>query len=100
MSLNSSEFLAVIHGQEAGRPVPVDLDLEARVQSVVRELIREGLLQSAHDCAEGGLAVALAEGRPMAEAIRFANTAAALSVTRLGAQASIPERTEVEARRL
>jgi phosphoribosylformylglycinamidine synthase len=62
VTLGGSEYLAVIHGQEAGRPVPVDLDLEARVQGVVRELIREGLLQSAHDCAEGGLAVALAEG--------------------------------------
>ncbi|MFL6112055.1 MAG: AIR synthase related protein [Catenulispora sp.] len=61
VTLGASEYLAVIHGQEAGRPVAVDLELEARVQSVVRDLIREGLLQSAHDCAEGGLAVALAE---------------------------------------
>jgi len=61
VSLGGSEYLAVIHGQEAGRPVAVDLELEARVQQVVRDLIRESLLQSAHDCAEGGLAVALAE---------------------------------------
>ena len=46
---------------EAGRPVPVDLEMEARVQAVVRSLIREGWLQSAHDCSDGGLAVALAE---------------------------------------
>jgi phosphoribosylformylglycinamidine synthase II len=61
VSLAGSEYLAVIHGKEAGRPTPVDLKLEARVQSVVRGLIRDGLLQSAHDGAEGGLAVALAE---------------------------------------
>jgi phosphoribosylformylglycinamidine synthase len=61
VTLGGSEYLAVIHAQEAGRPAPVDLDLEGRVQSIVRDLIREGLLQSAHDCAEGGLAVALAE---------------------------------------
>jgi ribokinase len=41
--------------------------------------------------------VALAEGRALDAAIRFANAAAALSVTRAGAQASIPARREVEA---
>ncbi len=45
----------------------------------------------------GALAVALVEGRPMLEAVRFANAAAALSVTRLGAQPSAPRRREVEA---
>lgn len=44
----------------------------------------------------GALAVALAEGRPLLEAIRFANAAAALCVTRLGAQPSIPTRSEIE----
>ena len=52
---------------------------------------------AAGDTFNGGLAVALAEGRPMAEALAFANAAAAISVTRLGAQASIPGRDEVEA---
>jgi len=52
---------------------------------------------AAGDTFNGALAVALAEGKPMAEAIAFANVAAALSVTRLGAQASIPARGEVEA---
>ncbi len=45
----------------------------------------------------GALAVALVEGRPMLEAVRFANAAAALSVTRLGAQPSAPRRKEIEA---
>jgi ribokinase len=43
------------------------------------------------------LAVALSEGRQPAEALRFANAAAAISVTRVGAQASIPTRAEVDA---
>src|SRR6185436_13085948 len=50
---------------------------------------------AAGDTFGGALGVALAEGRSMDEAIRFANAAAALSVTRLGAQASMPERREV-----
>lgn len=45
----------------------------------------------------GSFAVALVEGRPVAEAVRFANAAAAISVTRLGAQPSAPRRAEVDA---
>lgn len=52
---------------------------------------------AAGDTFNGALAVALAEGRPMDDAIAFANAAAAISVTRLGAQASIPCRDEVDA---
>ena len=51
---------------------------------------------AAGDTFNGALAVALAEGRSMEDAIRFANCAAAISVTRLGAQASIPARSEVD----
>jgi ribokinase len=51
---------------------------------------------AAGDTLNGALAVALAEGRAMAESLAFANAAAAISVTRLGAQASIPSRHEVE----
>ena len=56
-----SEYLAVIHGTVTGRAPPLDLDVEARVQAVCRRLIRAGLLSSAHDCSQGGLAVTLAE---------------------------------------
>jgi ribokinase len=45
----------------------------------------------------GALAVALVEGRPLLEAVRFANAAAALSVTKLGAQPSAPKRQDIEA---
>lgn len=51
---------------------------------------------AAGDAFSGGLAVALCEGKPLAEACRFANAVAALSVTRKGAQTSMPERDEVE----
>jgi len=52
---------------------------------------------AAGDAFNGALAVALAEGKPLLEAIRFANAAGALSVTRLGAQPSMPGLKEVEA---
>ncbi|HXK09686.1 MAG TPA: ribokinase [Vicinamibacteria bacterium] len=44
----------------------------------------------------GALSVALVEGRPLLEAVRFANAAAALSVTKLGAQPSAPRRSDIE----
>jgi phosphoribosylformylglycinamidine synthase II len=59
--LGGSQFLKVCHGRKQGPPPRVDLELEIKVQSAVRDLIREGLVKSAHDCSEGGLAVALAE---------------------------------------
>src|SRR5207248_10845101 len=51
---------------------------------------------AAGDCFTGALAVALAEGREIVKAARIASAAAALSVTRMGAQASMPSREEVE----
>jgi len=52
---------------------------------------------AAGDVFNGALAVALSEGKDMIQAVQFANAAAAISVTRLGAQASAPKRKEVEA---
>ena len=52
---------------------------------------------AAGDVFNGALAVALAEKKPLQEAVRFANAAAALSVTKLGAQPSAPWRQEIEA---
>jgi ribokinase len=51
---------------------------------------------AAGDAFNGALAVALAEGRALLPALRFANTAAAIACTRRGAQASLPRRDEVE----
>src|SRR5216117_100417 len=59
--LGGSRYLKVCHGLKIGLPPHVDLAHEIKVQNAVRDLIREGLVQSAHDCSEGGLAVALAE---------------------------------------
>ena len=59
--LGGSRYLKVCHGLKIGPPPQVDLAREIKVQNTVRDLIREDLLQSAHDCSEGGLAVALAE---------------------------------------
>ncbi len=52
---------------------------------------------AAGDVFNGALAVALAEKRPLVDALRFASAAAALSVTKLGAQPSAPTRGEIEA---
>jgi len=52
----------------------------------------------AGDVFNGALAVALGEGRPLEAAVRFANAAAALSVTRLGAQPSAPMRAKIDGR--
>jgi phosphoribosylformylglycinamidine synthase subunit PurL len=59
--LGGSHFLKVCHDRKEGPPPRVDLDHEIRIQNAVRDLIREGLVKSAHDCSEGGLAVTLAE---------------------------------------
>ncbi|HEV3243860.1 MAG TPA: phosphoribosylformylglycinamidine synthase subunit PurL [Chthoniobacterales bacterium] len=59
--LGGSRFLKVCHGKKIGPPPHVDLAHEIEIQNAVRDLIRAGLVKSAHDCSEGGLAVALAE---------------------------------------
>ena len=51
---------------------------------------------SAGDVFNGALAVAISEGRSVLDAARFANAAAAISVTRRGAQPSAPHRQEIE----
>ena len=61
LSLGASHYMKVVHGQKIGRTPRLSFDLEKRVQAAVLGLIRDGLVKSAHDCSEGGLAVALAE---------------------------------------
>ena len=60
-NLGGSRYLKVCHGLKIGAPPQVDFGHEIKVQNAVRDLIREGLAKSAHDCSEGGLAVAVAE---------------------------------------
>jgi phosphoribosylformylglycinamidine synthase len=59
--MGGTHFLKVCHGRKEGLPPRLDVQRELAVQKSVRELIRAGLVKSAHDCSEGGLAVALAE---------------------------------------
>ena len=61
VSLGGSEYLWMRHRRLAGRLAPLDLEVERRVQSAMRAAIGAGLIASAHDCSEGGVAVALAE---------------------------------------
>jgi phosphoribosylformylglycinamidine synthase len=61
VSLGGSEYLWVLHRRLAGSLAPLDLALERRVQAAVQAAVGAGLVRSTHDCAEGGLAVALAE---------------------------------------
>ncbi|MBM4255205.1 MAG: phosphoribosylformylglycinamidine synthase subunit PurL [Deltaproteobacteria bacterium] len=59
--IGASEYLATIHGMTAGIPPQLDLDQEKRLQHLCLQFAQEQLVASAHDVAEGGLAVALAE---------------------------------------
>jgi phosphoribosylformylglycinamidine synthase len=59
--LDGSEYQKIHYGRVEGRVPDVDLELEKELQRVLRAGIGAGLVRSAHDCAEGGLAVALAE---------------------------------------
>ncbi|HYO48807.1 MAG TPA: phosphoribosylformylglycinamidine synthase subunit PurL [Chloroflexia bacterium] len=60
--LGASQYAETCLGLKAGMPPPVDLEAESAVQHVCRESIRLGIVDIAHDCSDGGLAVALAEG--------------------------------------
>jgi phosphoribosylformylglycinamidine synthase len=59
--LGGSEFLQTVHGTIRGVPPALDLSREAALQRVLVDGIASGLIRSAHDCAEGGLAITLAE---------------------------------------
>jgi phosphoribosylformylglycinamidine synthase len=61
VTLGGSEYLAAVQNAIAGQPPIVDFALERRVQAACREGIRQGWVRSAHDSAEGGVAVAIAE---------------------------------------
>ncbi len=59
--LGGSEYLYSIHNLKGGIPPSVDLIKERSIQQTCLDIIKKGLVSSAHDCSEGGLSVALAE---------------------------------------
>jgi len=77
--MGGSHYLKVLHGRKEGVPPRVDYERERSLHDTLRALIRMGLVKSAHDCSEGGLAVALAEsaiggGKPLGASIDFGTT--------------------------
>jgi phosphoribosylformylglycinamidine synthase subunit PurL len=61
LGLGGSAYLQRIHGQKTGTPPRCDLEKEKELHLGLRALIHSGVVKSAHDCSDGGLAVALAE---------------------------------------
>lgn len=76
--LGATHYLKVVHGRKEGAPPRLDYAREKSVQEAVRALIRMGLVRSAHDCSEGGLAVAVAEccfgENPLGAAVEMGDT--------------------------
>ncbi len=113
-SLGGSEFLNTIHGLAVGRPPALDMGNEKRVHHAILKAIDLGLISSAHDCSDGGLAVCLAEscilGKLGASVSLAANCAPAaalfaetqsrivvsLSVDHLGALREIVDEVQVQ----
>jgi phosphoribosylformylglycinamidine synthase len=91
--LGGSEYLLAFHEKTAGLPPRLDAGQERALQSVVRRLIREGRLSSAHDSSEGGLAVTLAEcclmsDRPLGASVALEHGAVPLHAYLFGEDAS------------
>ena len=61
MQFGGTQYAKVILNALWGLPPALDMDYEKRVQTAIREMVRAGLVESAHDLSDGGLAVALAE---------------------------------------
>jgi phosphoribosylformylglycinamidine synthase II len=59
--LGGSAYLKVVHGKKTGTPPRMDMEKEKTLHDALRGWIAQGVIKSAHDCSEGGLAVALAE---------------------------------------
>jgi phosphoribosylformylglycinamidine synthase len=60
-NISSSEYLASFHGIKASSTPPFDLDKEYELQDLVKTLIRNNHIESAHDIADGGLFITLLE---------------------------------------
>jgi phosphoribosylformylglycinamidine synthase len=77
--IGGSEYLKLVHGKCAGAPPRLDLAREKAVGKACVAMVRAGMLAAAHDCAEGGLAVALAEmcvsgGRTMGATLKLSES--------------------------
>jgi phosphoribosylformylglycinamidine synthase len=89
--LGGSAYWAEVRDFVGGRPPPVDLEVERRLQRLLAAAAERGLLRSAHDCSEGGLMVALAEAalggpyahEPFGAALDLAGYAEALEIEAL-----------------
>ena len=86
--LGGSEYLSLVHRRKAGRPPKLDLKAEKALQALCVKAARAGLLASAHDCSDGGLAVALAEC--CISGVKQGREA-------LGVEAAVPEKLRPEA---
>ena len=89
VSLGGSELLWVLHAKMAGLLAPLDLQQERRVHEACRAAIAAGLVRSAHDCSEGGLAVALAEScvsgpRPVGATVEMDDDGARIDLVLFG----------------
>ena len=109
--LGSSEYAKEVLGEIWGTPPALDLKQEAALQKCLRELIQNRLIVSAHDCSEGGLAVALAEStfplnvgaevdltsnESFAEAVLFGEDASRVVITCDQRNAEIIQRTAIQ----
>jgi phosphoribosylformylglycinamidine (FGAM) synthase-like enzyme len=61
LGLGGAAYLQVVHGKKTGTPPRCDLETARTLHTTLLGLIQSGLVKSAHDCSEGGLAVCLAE---------------------------------------
>jgi phosphoribosylformylglycinamidine synthase subunit PurL len=89
--LGGSEFLKTLHGLISGDAPDIDLAEEVRLQQLIVAVVRQGVVRSAHDCSEGGLAICLAE-----KAIKSAPALNGLGAE-LGAEITMPSELSAEA---
>jgi phosphoribosylformylglycinamidine synthase len=87
--MGASHYLKVVHGLKAGPPPKLDYQTELALHDALRAAIAAGLVRSAHDCSEGGLAVTLAESclaadpAPLGATITLGGTSSRSSVISL-----------------
>jgi phosphoribosylformylglycinamidine synthase len=92
--LGGSAYLQCLHGLKTGVPPRCDLEKEARLHHTLLGFIHCGLIKSAHDCSEGGLAVALAES---CVSRQIARETPRLIGAQIDLTSMAPENTPVEA---